>query len=172
MSRIARVRSATSQQRSSPIALHEQEDRDQQHDAGPDREHDRAAVVAARQVHERSVAIHAKHLLQTPHLDGATRGAAARLGSMAAKRSAGILLFRRAGDAVEVLLGHMGGPLWERRDAGAWTIPKGEYEPDEPPQDAARREFGEELGLPVPPVELIELGSVTQSGGKLVTAWA
>jgi predicted NUDIX family NTP pyrophosphohydrolase len=93
---------------------------------------------------------------------------------MPGKRSAGILLFRRNGD-LQVLIGHMGGPLWSRRDAGGWTIPKGEYQADEHPLDAARREFAEELGLPVPiaePASLIELGSIRQSGGKMVTAWA
>lgn len=73
---------------------------------------------------------------------------------------------------MEVLLGHMGGPFWARRDAGAWSVPKGEYEPDEEPLAAARREFQEELGLPVPAGDLVELGSVTQSGGKVVTVWA
>jgi predicted NUDIX family NTP pyrophosphohydrolase len=99
---------------------------------------------------------------------------------MPGKRSAGILLFRRDGrdgdgDArrdLEVLLGHMGGPLWAKRDAGGWTIPKGEYLEDEDPLDAARREFEEELGLPVPAVDLLELGGVRQAGGKVVTAWA
>lgn len=66
----------------------------------------------------------------------------------------------------------MGGPFWARKDAGAWSIPKGEYEPDEAPEAAARREFTEELGLPVPPGELVELGEVKQSGGKVVTVWA
>lgn len=87
-----------------------------------------------------------------------------------AKRSAGILVFRRTSG--EVLLAHMGGPLWARRDAGAWSIPKGEYGPDEQAQDAARREFVEELGLPVPAGELIDLGSAKQSSGKEVTVWA
>lgn len=91
---------------------------------------------------------------------------------MPARRSAGILLFRRSSGGVEVLLGHMGGPFWARRDAGAWSVPKGEYEPDEEPLAAARREFQEELGLPVPAGDLVELGSVTQSGGKVVTVWA
>jgi predicted NUDIX family NTP pyrophosphohydrolase len=91
---------------------------------------------------------------------------------MAGKRSAGILLFRRAGTDVEVLLGHMGGPFWARRDAGAWSVPKGEYGPDEEPASAARREFEEELGLPVASGELIALGEIRQSGGKVVTAWA
>jgi predicted NUDIX family NTP pyrophosphohydrolase len=91
---------------------------------------------------------------------------------MPGKRSAGILLFRRVDGDVQVLLGHMGGPLWARRDAGGWTIPKGEYQPDEEPLDAARREFAEELGLPAPAADLIELGSIKQAGGKVVTAWA
>jgi predicted NUDIX family NTP pyrophosphohydrolase len=89
-----------------------------------------------------------------------------------AKRSAGILLFRGAGGTLEVLLGHMGGPFFARRDAGAWSIPKGEYEPDETPEAAARREFTEELGLPVPAGELMSLDSVRQSSGKVVTIWA
>ncbi|MFE1914130.1 NUDIX domain-containing protein [Streptomyces anandii] len=88
------------------------------------------------------------------------------------RRSAGLLLFRRAGDGLEVLLGHMGGPLWARRDAGAWTVPKGEYEPDEPAWEAARREFREELGLAPPDGTALPLGEVRQAGGKVVTAWA
>lgn len=96
-----------------------------------------------------------------------------RLAVMATTRSAGILLFRRVDDdALEVLLGHMGGPFWARRDAGAWTIPKGEHTDGEPPLTAARREFEEELGVPAPPGEPIELGEVHQSGGKRVRAWA
>ncbi|MEU9212678.1 NUDIX domain-containing protein [Streptomyces sp. NPDC048415] len=91
---------------------------------------------------------------------------------MSAKRSAGLLLFRRTDHGLEVLLGHMGGPFFTRRDAGAWTIPKGEYEPDEPSWDAARREFQEELGVPPPDGEAIPLGEVTQTNGKIVTAWA
>lgn len=82
------------------------------------------------------------------------------------------MVFRRADTAIEVLLGHMGGPFWARRDAGAWSIPKGEIGPDEEPVAAARREFEEELGLPVPPGTLRPLGEVRQSGGKVVTAWA
>ncbi|MER5653296.1 NUDIX domain-containing protein [Streptomyces sp. NPDC102256] len=89
-----------------------------------------------------------------------------------AKRSAGLLLFRRTGHGIEVLLGHMGGPFFARRDAGAWTVPKGEYEPDETAWDAARREFREELGLPPPDGEAVTLGEVTQTNGKVVTAWA
>jgi predicted NUDIX family NTP pyrophosphohydrolase len=88
------------------------------------------------------------------------------------KRSAGLLLFRHSDDGLEVLLGHMGGPFFACRDAGAWTLPKGEYEPEEAPGDAARREFREELGLPPPDGEAVPLGQVRQSGGKIVTAWA
>ncbi len=90
---------------------------------------------------------------------------------MAVKRSAGILLYR-SGSELEVLLGHMGGPLWSRRDDAAWSIPKGEYDADEPAERAARREFTEELGLPVPPGPLRPLGETTQSNGKIVTVWA
>lgn len=90
----------------------------------------------------------------------------------APRRSAGLLLFHHTGDGLEVLLGHMGGPFWERRDAGAWTVPKGEYEPDEPARDAARREFREELGLEPPDGEALPLGEVRQANGKIVTAWA
>ncbi|MDT0486604.1 MULTISPECIES: NUDIX domain-containing protein [Streptomyces] len=89
------------------------------------------------------------------------------------RTSAGLLLFRHTGDGLEVLLGHMGGPFFARRDAGAWTVPKGEYEPDsEPAWDAARREFQEELGLPPPAGEAVPLGEVRQTNGKVVTAWA
>lgn len=89
------------------------------------------------------------------------------------KTSAGLLLFRHTDDGLQVLLGHMGGPFFARRDAGAWTVPKGEYEPDkELAWDAARREFQEELGLPPPDGEAVPLGEVRQTGGKTVTAWA
>ncbi|MFJ7070514.1 NUDIX domain-containing protein [Streptomyces sp. NPDC101115] len=92
---------------------------------------------------------------------------------MPGKRSAGLLLFRRSPDgAPQVLIGHMGGPFWAARDEAAWSIPKGEYEPDEEPRAAARREFEEELGLPAPHGEWIALGESRQSNGKLVTVWA
>ncbi|MFG2830389.1 NUDIX domain-containing protein [Streptomyces sp. NPDC048434] len=91
---------------------------------------------------------------------------------MAGKRSAGLLLYRGAGDGTEVLLGHMGGPLWERRDAGAWSVPKGEYVPPEEAQDAARREFEEELGMPPPEGPYVSLGEARQPSGKVVTVWA
>ena len=89
-----------------------------------------------------------------------------------AKLSAGLLLFRNRGGGLEVLLVHMGGPFWAHRDAGAWSLPKGEYEPGEDPLDAARREFAEELGSRPPRGETIELGSVKQAGGTVVRAWA
>ncbi|MET9130858.1 NUDIX domain-containing protein [Streptomyces antibioticus] len=91
---------------------------------------------------------------------------------MTVRRSAGLLLFRRTGTDLEVLLGHMGGPYFARKDAGAWTVPKGEYEPDEPAREAARREFREELGLDPPDGEAIALGEVRQTNGKIVTVWA
>jgi predicted NUDIX family NTP pyrophosphohydrolase len=73
---------------------------------------------------------------------------------------------------VEVLLAHMGGPFWEARDRGAWSIPKGEYEPGEEALAAARREFVEELGHEVPAGDSLELGEITQAGGKRIRAWA
>jgi predicted NUDIX family NTP pyrophosphohydrolase len=88
-----------------------------------------------------------------------------------AKRSAGILLYRLRGDQPEVLLVHPGGPFWAKRDLGAWSLPKGEYEEGEDPRACAIREFAEELGAD-PPTELVELGGVRQAGGKEVTAWA
>ncbi|MFF0225279.1 NUDIX domain-containing protein [Streptomyces sp. NPDC004629] len=91
---------------------------------------------------------------------------------MTGRRSAGLFVFRHAEDGLEVLLGHMGGPFFARRDAGAWTVPKGEYGADESAWDAARREFQEELGLPPPDGAALPLGEVRQAGGKVVTAWA
>jgi predicted NUDIX family NTP pyrophosphohydrolase len=91
---------------------------------------------------------------------------------MAPTRSAGILVYRRANPDFEVLIGHMGGPLWAHRDAGGWSIPKGQYLSDEQPLAAARREFLEELGLPAPDGALLELGTVRQPSGKYVTIWA
>jgi predicted NUDIX family NTP pyrophosphohydrolase len=92
---------------------------------------------------------------------------------MAVRVSSGILLYRLTPcGEVEVLIAHMGGPFWQRKDAGAWSIPKGEHALDEDPLECARREFAEELGVPVPPGEAVALGAVTQSGGKRVTVWA
>ena len=87
------------------------------------------------------------------------------------KRSAGILLYKRSGGVLLVLLAHPGGPFWQKRDLGAWTIPKGEFASDEMPEDAARREFREELGIDAIGT-LQPLGDVTQKGGKRVTAFA
>ena len=87
-------------------------------------------------------------------------------------RSAGILLYRDRDGVREVLLVHPGGPFWAKRDAGAWSIPKGEYADDEDPQACALREFEEEIGTPLAAGELVELGSVRQRSGKVVTAWA
>jgi predicted NUDIX family NTP pyrophosphohydrolase len=90
---------------------------------------------------------------------------------MPRRTSAGILLFRRRELQLEVLLGHPGGPFWSKRDSGAWTIPKGELDPDEDPLTGAIREFEEETGYK-PEGEFIELPSITQAGGKIVVAWA
>lgn len=88
------------------------------------------------------------------------------------KLSAGLLLYRIADGGVEVLLGHPGGPFWARKDDGAWSIPKGEYDPDEDPWTAARREFREEIGFDAPDGPRIDLPPVRQPGGKVVTAFA
>jgi predicted NUDIX family NTP pyrophosphohydrolase len=94
---------------------------------------------------------------------------------MASKHSAGVLLFRRGDEGqVEFLLVHPGGPFWRRKDAGAWSIPKGQIEEEEEARACAIREMEEELG-PAPeldPGKLIELGSIRQKAGKLVEAWA
>lgn len=87
------------------------------------------------------------------------------------KRSAGLLMFRRPGGALEVLLAHPGGPFWQHKDAGAWTIPKGEFAEPERALDAAQREFVEETGFAVTP-PLLPLGEVIQKSGKRVSAWA
>jgi predicted NUDIX family NTP pyrophosphohydrolase len=89
-----------------------------------------------------------------------------------AARSAGLLLHRRSNGSLEVLLVHPGGPFWARRDLGAWSVPKGEYEPDEDALAAARREFSEELGASPPDGPVHDLGEVRQKSGKLVRAWA
>jgi predicted NUDIX family NTP pyrophosphohydrolase len=88
------------------------------------------------------------------------------------KRSAGILLYRRRTGGPEVLLVHPGGPFWAKKDLGAWSIPKGEYEVGEDPRACALREFEEELGATPPDGDIVALGSAKQAGGKLVTAWA
>jgi predicted NUDIX family NTP pyrophosphohydrolase len=89
------------------------------------------------------------------------------------KRSAGVLLYRRASDGtLELLIAHMGGPFWKNKDAGGWSIPKGELDPGDETLAAARREFEEELGSPLPPVDLVELGEVQQGSGKRVVVFA
>jgi predicted NUDIX family NTP pyrophosphohydrolase len=88
------------------------------------------------------------------------------------KRSAGLLLFRRAPGGLEVLLGHPGGPFFARKDEGVWSIPKGEIDDDEEPRAAALREFAEETGTVPPDRDLLDLGEIRQRSGKLVRAWA
>jgi predicted NUDIX family NTP pyrophosphohydrolase len=87
-------------------------------------------------------------------------------------RSAGILLYRLRDGGPEVLLVHPGGPFWARKDAGAWSIPKGEYDDGENPQAAALREFEEETGTALSPAALADLGTVRLKSGKRVAAWA
>jgi predicted NUDIX family NTP pyrophosphohydrolase len=88
-------------------------------------------------------------------------------------RSAGILLYRWNPDAqLEVWIAHMGGPFWARKDAHAWSLPKGEYPEDEDPLTAARREFAEEMGTPAPPADYVRLGAFRQPSGKVITAFA
>jgi predicted NUDIX family NTP pyrophosphohydrolase len=91
---------------------------------------------------------------------------------VARRRSAGIVLYRAGDGGPEVLLVHPGGPFWAKKDLGAWSIPKGEYEPGEDPQACALREFEEETGTALPEQALVELGAVVQKAGKEVTAWA
>jgi predicted NUDIX family NTP pyrophosphohydrolase len=90
---------------------------------------------------------------------------------MMPKQSAGLMMYRWVKDHPEVFLVHPGGPFWASKDRGAWTIPKGEYEPDEDPLDAARREFGEETGFQATG-EFLDLGAIKQKSGKRVRAWA
>jgi predicted NUDIX family NTP pyrophosphohydrolase len=88
-----------------------------------------------------------------------------------AKKSAGLLMFRRASGGVEVFLVHPGGPFWARKDEGAWSIPKGEYAPGEDPLETAKREFQEETGFQASG-EFIPLSSLKQPSGKVISAWA
>jgi predicted NUDIX family NTP pyrophosphohydrolase len=87
-------------------------------------------------------------------------------------QSAGLLVYRRRDATLEVLLVHPGGPFWQKRDEGAWSIPKGEVAENEVDVDVARREFHEELGVAAPDGEFSPLGEVRQKGGKVVRAWA
>jgi predicted NUDIX family NTP pyrophosphohydrolase len=88
------------------------------------------------------------------------------------KRSAGLLPYRWRGEWLEVFLVHPGGPFWQDKDLGAWSIAKGEYEGDDDPLAAARREFEEEVGRPAPSGEEVDLGQVRLASGKIVTAFA
>jgi predicted NUDIX family NTP pyrophosphohydrolase len=88
------------------------------------------------------------------------------------RSSAGIVLFRRPATRLEVLLAHPGGPLFQNRDAGHWSIPKGEPDENEPLIETAQREFAEETGHPVPEGQRLPLGSIVQKGGKVVHGWA
>jgi predicted NUDIX family NTP pyrophosphohydrolase len=94
----------------------------------------------------------------------------AAAGLKRSRKSAGLLMFRRRA-LVEVLLVHPGGPFWAGKDAGAWSIPKGEYGDEEHPLEGARREFAEETGFAASP-PFLALGTLKQPNGKLVTAWA
>ena len=87
------------------------------------------------------------------------------------KQSAGLLLYRRKENGIEVFLVHPGGPYWSKKDHGAWMIPKGEYTDGEEALDAARREFLEETGFVVDG-DFVSLGSIRQTGGKIVSVWA
>ena len=87
------------------------------------------------------------------------------------KLSAGILMYRQGPEGTEVLLAHPGGPFWARKDAGSWSIPKGEIDTDEDELKATIREFGEEMGT-TPSGEFLPLGELKQAGGKRVVAWA
>ncbi len=87
-------------------------------------------------------------------------------------RSAGILLYRRGAGGLEVWIAHMGGPFWARKQTQSWSVPKGEYLPDEDPLVAARREFAEEIGTPPPAVDYFELGVFRQPSGKIITVFA
>ena len=88
------------------------------------------------------------------------------------KLSAGILLYRKTNGRLEVFLVHPGGPFWKNKDLGAWSIPKGKYEAGEDPLAAAKREFEEETGYPLPEGELVPLSEIKQPSGKIVSAWA
>lgn len=90
---------------------------------------------------------------------------------MPKKTSAGILLYRRRGDALEVFLVHPGGPFWAKKDLGAWSLPKGEFEAGEDPLEAAKREFTEETGFPIDG-EFRPLQPLRQPSGKTIYAWA
>ena len=89
-----------------------------------------------------------------------------------ARTSAALLVYRRAGDKIELVIVHPGGPFWAKKDDGAWSLPKGEYTEGEDPLTVARREFEEELGQPAPAGDVTDLGEVKQAGGKRVRCFA
>ncbi|HEY7282065.1 MAG TPA: NUDIX domain-containing protein [Actinomycetota bacterium] len=88
------------------------------------------------------------------------------------RTSAGVLLWRRGDSGLEVLLGHPGGPLWAKKDAGHWTVVKGEIDAGEAPEDVARREFKEETGHDLPDGPMVSVGRIRQKSGKVVLGWA
>ena len=90
---------------------------------------------------------------------------------MAKRQSAGLLMYRKREELLEVFIAHPGGPRFADRDEGVWSIPKGEFEPNETPFETAVREFQEETGLKVPSTEFFNLDSIQQKGGKIVHAW-
>jgi predicted NUDIX family NTP pyrophosphohydrolase len=91
---------------------------------------------------------------------------------MAKKLSAGLIIYREGAEGVEVLIAHMGGPYWAKKDDGGWSIPKGEYDEGAEPLEVAHREFEEELGAPPPPGDRLDLGELRQPNGKRIQAWA
>jgi predicted NUDIX family NTP pyrophosphohydrolase len=91
---------------------------------------------------------------------------------MAPRPSAGLLLWRHGTAGIEVLIAHMGGPFWARKDSRAWSIPKGEFDPGESALQVARREFAEELGVAAPAGDPVELGTFRYASGKTVTVFA
>lgn len=91
---------------------------------------------------------------------------------MSKKLSAGVILYRIHDEVLQVLIAHMGGPFWAKKDEGGWSIPKGEYGETEEPFIVAQREFAEELGFPVPSDEFIDLGAFKQPSGKVICVWA
>jgi predicted NUDIX family NTP pyrophosphohydrolase len=112
----------------------------------------------------------ASDVVPAPALPGSPDG---KLAGVPTTRSAGVLLYRIGdGGAVEVLIGHMGGPFWARKDAGGWSIPKGEAGPAEELFGVAQREFAEEIGSAVPAEEFLDLGELRMSSGKLLSVWA
>jgi predicted NUDIX family NTP pyrophosphohydrolase len=88
------------------------------------------------------------------------------------KQSAGLLVYRQKNAKLEVLIAHMGGPWWAKKDLGAWSIPKGEYFENEDPKEVAKREFHEELGIDPPFSKWLDLGTIEQKNNKIVIAWA